>query len=496
MSYDGYRKILGLLIAALIIAATFNPHARSFFSLPTQQRVTVGDHIRFNLEFPQNLLRQFSLYVEPNEQRVLLLNGTDISGKVFSFIDGWPVATAPGKANIQIRLFGIFPVKNVKVEVVPQTKLVPGGHSVGVLLHSEGVIVVGQSIVEDKTGKKYNPAREAGVEVGDVIIKINGQAVTSDEQVAKIIDRAGKQNKTLKLLVKRGNKKFSANLKPVLCRETDRYRIGLYIRDSAAGVGTLSFYDPVTGKYGALGHVITDADTNQPIDVSNGRLVKASIQGIQAGKSGVPGEKIGMFINEDDFSGTIEKNTKYGIYGSLKEELKNPLYQKALPIALANQVKTGPAEMLTVLDGEKIEKFKVEIKRVLPQSVPDSKGLIVEVTDRRLLKRTGGIIQGMSGSPLIQDGKIIGAVTHVFINDPARGYGCLIEWMLKETGTKIGRQSGPGGNKNPLISFASMRLLHNNNKSVIFKIVPKLDNDRQNTSQKMKYPHKRTQINT
>ena len=456
MSYQGYRKALGLLIAALIVAATFNPHAKSFFSLPTQQRVTVGDHIRFNLEFPQNLLKQFSLYVEPNKQNVLLLNGTDLSGKVFSFIDGWPVATSPGKANIQIRLFGIVPVKNVKVEVVPQTKLVPGGHSVGVLLHSEGVIVVGQSIVEDKKGTKFNPAREAGIEVGDVIISINGQKVTSDEQVAKIIDTAGKSDNKLELLVKRGDKKFSANIKPVRCRETDRFRIGLYIRDSAAGVGTLSFYDPGTGKYGALGHVITDADTNQPIDVSDGRIVKASIQGIQAGKSGVPGEKIGMFINEKDFSGTIEKNTKYGIYGTLNGKLKNPLYSKMLPIALADQVKTGPAEMLTVLDGEKIERFKVEIKRVLPQNVPDSKGLIVEVTDQRLLKRTGGIIQGMSGSPLIQEGKIIGAVTHVFINDPARGYGCLIEWMLKETGTKIGRQSESGGTKNPLISSISL----------------------------------------
>jgi len=163
-----------------------------------------------------------------------------------------------------------------------------------------------------------------------------------------------------------------------------------------------------------------------------------------------------MFINEKDFSGTIEKNTKYGIYGTLNGKLKNPLYSKMLPIALADQVKTGPAEMLTVLDGEKIERFKVEIKRVLPQNVPDSKGLIVEVTDQRLLKRTGGIIQGMSGSPLIQEGKIIGAVTHVFINDPARGYGCLIEWMLKETGTKIGRQSESGGNKNPLISSISL----------------------------------------
>jgi len=427
------RKTLGVIMALLIIAGTFNPQAKSFFSLPTQQRVSVGDRIRLNLEFPEQMLRQLSVYVEPNSKKVLLLNGIDISGRAFNFFDGWPVATSPGKAIIQIRLFGILPIKNVSVEVLPQTKIVPGGQSVGVLLHSEGVIVVGQSIVQDKEGRKYNPAKEAGILVGDVILRVNGSVVTSDEQVASTIDQAGRSDKDLKFLIKRKGKTFTASIRPVLCRETGRYRIGLYIRDSAAGVGTLSFYNPQTGKFGALGHVITDSDTNQPIDVSDGKIVRASIQGIQAGQKGQPGEKIGMFLNDQRFFGNIEKNTKFGIYGTLRYPLKNPVYSEPISIALADQVKTGPAEMLTVLDGEKIEKFQVEIKKIMPQSAPDSKGLIVEVTDPRLLKRTGGIIQGMSGSPLIQKGKIIGAVTHVFINDPTRGYGCLIEWMLLET---------------------------------------------------------------
>ncbi len=434
MSNQIRRKSLGLVMAIFIIAATFNPQAKSFFSLPTNQRVLVGDHIKLNLQFSEYLLKQFSVYVEPGAKKILFLNGTDISGRAFNFFDGWPVATTPGKANIQIRLFGILPIKNVKVEVLPQTRIFPGGQSVGVLLHSEGVMVVGQSIVQDYEGRKQNPAREAGIAVGDIIIKVNGLAVTSDEQVAKIIDQTGKTNKNLKLLIKRKTRTFETSVKPVLCQETGRYRIGLYIRDSAAGVGTMSFYT-ANGKYGALGHVITDSDTNQPIDISDGKIVRASVQGIQAGKKGQPGEKIGMFISDrGGFSGTIEKNTKFGIYGSLKDAPKNPFYSEPIPIALADQVKTGPAEMLTVLDGEKIEKFRVEVKRILPQSVPDSKGLIIEVTDTRLLARTGGIIQGMSGSPLIQNGKIIGAVTHVFINDPTRGYGCLIEWMLMQTG--------------------------------------------------------------
>lgn len=434
------RKIIGLLVALLIIAGTFNPQAQSFFSVPSQQRVLVGDHISFNINFPEELLKQLSIYVESGKHKMLFLNGTDINGKVFSFSDGWPVATSPGQAKMQIRLFGLIPIKNVKVEVLPQTRLIPGGQSVGVLLHSEGVIVVGQSIVEDSKGNKFNPAAAAGVKVGDVILKVDDTAVTSDEQVSKIINEVGTTNEKVKLLVKRKQKVFTTWIKPVMCRETGRFRIGLYIRDSAAGVGTLSFYNPDTGKYGALGHVISDADTNQPISVSEGKIVRAAIQGIQPGRRGQPGEKIGMFINDESFSGSIEENTKFGIYGALKGSLSNPLYKEPLPIALGDQVQTGPAEMLTVLDGENIEKFKVEVKRILPQSAPDTKGLIIEVTDERLLKRTGGIIQGMSGSPLIQNGKVIGAVTHVFINDPTKGYGCLIEWMLMESNETKGLQ--------------------------------------------------------
>lgn len=438
MSNQMRRKALGLVVATLIIAGTFNPQAKSFYSLPSHQKVLVGDHIRFNLLFSEYLLKQFSVYVEPTAQKVLLLDGNDLSGRAFSFYDGWPVATKPGMANIQIRLFGILPVKNVKVEVLPQTRIIPGGQSVGILLHSEGVIVVGQSIVKDTEGHKFNPAGEAGVEVGDIILKINGVTVNSDEEVARLVDDSGKLGKNVEILVKRKTQTFLRSVKPIKCQDTKRYRIGLYIRDGAAGVGTLSFYNPDTGKYGALGHVITDFDTNQPIDVDDGKIVRASIQGIQAGKKGVPGEKIGMFVNDRRFSGNIEKNTRFGIYGNLNIRLKNSLYPNPVPIALADQVKTGPAEMLTVLDGEKIEKFTVEIKRILPQSTPDSKGLIVEVTDSRLLSRTGGIIQGMSGSPLIQNGKVIGAVTHVFVNDPTRGYGCLIEWMLMESnGRKV-----------------------------------------------------------
>lgn len=423
MQKERLRKITGLLLIAIIISGCFTTEVQSLFSIPAQQRLTVGDRINFASSFPRHVLNNLQLYVDQKESDVIKLN------------NGVPVASGPGKANLRLKLFGLIPIKNMEVQVVPQVKLVPGGQSIGVLLHAEGVIVVGQSIVQDINGNKFNPAKEAGIQNGDVILKLNGQQVNSDDQVAKIVNNAGQKGQEVKLTVKRKNKILNKSVKPILCKETRRFRIGLYIRDSAAGVGTLTFYDPVTEKYGALGHIITDADTNQPIDVSDGKIVRSSVQGIQASKKGAPGEKIGMFIDDRNFVGNIEKNTKLGIYGRLINDSYTGIQkQQALPIALANQIEEGKAEILTVLDGEKIEEFNIEIKKVLPQKEPDSKGLIIEITDPRLLKKTGGIIQGMSGSPIVQNGKIVGAVTHVFINDPTRGYGCLIEWMLNEAG--------------------------------------------------------------
>lgn len=430
MDKEKLRKAIGLLLVALIISGCFTTEVQSLFSVPAQQRLTVGDKIDLAASFPRHVLKNMKLHIDEQESTVLKFN---------SF--GIPIAYGPGKANLHLKLFGLIPIKNMEVQVIPQVRLVPGGQSIGVLLHAEGVMIVGQSIVQDDNGNKYNPAKEAGILTGDVMLKINGMTVNSDEQVAKAVNEAGKKGQKVNLLIKRKNRILNKQVQPILCKETRRYRIGLYIRDSAAGVGTLTFYDPVSKKYGALGHIITDADTNQPIDVSEGKIVRSSVQGIQASKKGLPGEKIGMFIDDREFAGNIEKNTKLGIYGRINYKPEGSDNQTALPIALADQINVGPAKILTVLDGEKIEEFDIEIKRVLPQKEPDSKGLVIEITDPELLKRTGGIIQGMSGSPIIQNGRLVGAVTHVFINDPTRGYGCLIEWMLMESNDSKSEQS-------------------------------------------------------
>ncbi|WP_038670389.1 SpoIVB peptidase [Pelosinus sp. UFO1] len=422
MKNSRYRSLLGMCLAVLIVAFCFSPQFRTIYEFPPHMRIIEGEVALFNVNFP------LTLSVEPDEEDQSALPKYALSRSVF--LETLKLRTA----TIQFKLLGIIPIRTVQVDVLPTIKLVPGGHSIGVVLHSRGVIVVGNSPVSTNNEQYVTPAKDAGITVGDVILSINDIPVQSDSQVAEIIDNTGRQQEILKILIKRGEEQITINLKPVLCNDTKRYRVGLFVRDSAAGVGTLSFYDPKTHAYGALGHVITDSDTNQPIDCAQGKIVSAAVSGIQHGKRGQPGEKIGVFIDEDHLLGNIQKNTKFGIYGQLHDNIANDLYSEAIPVASMNQVQTGPAEILTVVDGQTIERFKIEIQKVNLQEYPDGKGLVIKITDPILLEKTGGIVQGMSGSPIIQNGKLVGAVTHVFVHDPTRGYGCFIDWMLMEIG--------------------------------------------------------------
>lgn len=420
-----WRSIVGMCIAVLIIAFSSSPQFRSIYGLPPQMRIIQGETAFFHVNYPLTVTVSHDL--EDSLRIKSEFSGYAISRPVFLE----PVKL--GRATVEFKLMGLIPIRTVQVDVLPQLKLVPGGHSIGVVLQSHGVIVVGNSPVQAKDGQYVTPAKDAGINVGDVILSINGTPVHSDSQVAEIIDGNG-QEQVLDFLLKRGDEQLNINVKTVLCNDTKRYRIGLFVRDSAAGVGTLTFYEPDSRTYGALGHVITDNDTNQPIDCEQGKIVPATVSGIQHGKRGQPGEKIGVFIEEDQLLGNIRKNTQFGIYGQLNKAMNHDIYSEALPVASMNQVQTGAAEMLTVVEGQSIERFAIEIQRINLQNYPESKGLVIKVVDPRLLERTGGIVQGMSGSPIIQNGRIIGAVTHVFVHDPTKGYGCFIDWMLMESG--------------------------------------------------------------
>ncbi|MCP8616807.1 SpoIVB peptidase [Salirhabdus salicampi] len=329
-----------------------------------------------------------------------------------------------------------LPIKKVNVNVLKDFKVIPGGQSIGVRLHTLGVLVVGHHLVQTEEGKK-SPGEEAGIKVGDIILEINGEEIKEMEQVSSFMKDLDDSNKALKLKVKRNDKTFTRTLTPIYDVEEKKYQIGLYIRDSAAGIGTMTFYDPKSKKYGALGHVIADMDTRKPIEIYNGKIVRSNITSIDKGSNGTPGEKNAEFSIKDDSIGDITKNSPFGIFGKLNHDIKNNISDKPMPIALSHQVKEGPAKILTVVEGEKVEEFDVEIVSSVPQKHPATKGLIVKITDKKLLEKTGGIVQGMSGSPIIQDDKLVGAVTHVFVNDPTSGYGVHIEWMLNEAGIDI-----------------------------------------------------------
>jgi stage IV sporulation protein B len=344
-------------------------------------------------------------------------------------------ANEKGKNEMLLEFAGI-PVKKIDVNVLKDFKVIPGGQSIGVKLNTVGVLVVGHHLIDTDNGKK-SPGEIAGIKIGDIITGINGTKIEKMSDVAPFVQSAGQNGEVLNMEISRESGKIFAKLTPLKDKGEEVYKLGLYIRDSAAGIGTMTFVHPESKKYGALGHVISDMDTKKPIVVEDGQIVRSTVTSIEKGSNGDPGEKLARFSSDREIIGNIQKNSPFGIFGKLKKNFKNGVMDKPLPIALSNQVKEGPAKILTVVNDDKVEAFDIEIVSTIPQKFPATKGMVIKVTDPKLLQKTGGIVQGMSGSPIIQNGKLIGAVTHVFVNDPTSGYGVHIEWMLNEAGIDI-----------------------------------------------------------
>jgi len=412
-------KYKGFLWSILFfLSGLLSYQLQSIMLVPDRQSVAVGEPLK--IDFPAPLQKTLKAQV---------FGGADYFDPVFG-----PVASQPGELQVRLSLFGMVHVRDVLVSVLPQVKVIPGGQSIGVLLHSQGVIVVGHSAVLDESGQEVKPAEEAGIMEGDIILKINDETVQSDSQVRDMVAKSGAAGQPLLIEVKREGELFTKKVKPVFCRETLQFRLGLLIRDGAAGIGTLTFYEPDSMVYGALGHLITDLGSTQPVELSDGEIVDANVQGIHRGKRGQPGEKIGMFPGDKKVSGTIRKNTKLGIFGCLTKPVDNTSSREAIPVAMAEQIHEGRAEILTVLKDDRIEKFEIEIIKINKLARQDGKALVIKITDQKLLEQTGGIVQGMSGSPIIQDDLLVGAITHVFVNDPTRGYGVPVQWMIEESG--------------------------------------------------------------
>jgi|LSQX01.3.fsa_nt_gb stage IV sporulation protein B len=408
------RKVFRRISAALFVACSLLYSAIFLLgnSMPEQFSVVSGYDLKLNKT------------IQVSTHKAQRMNST-------------PVANlSPGSSySASLELFGLFPIKDVTVKVVNATSVVPCGMPFGIKMFTDGVLVVGMSDVDTPDGPK-NPAKAAGMKVGDVLVKIDGKPVNTTEQVAAIIEKAG--SKTMTFRIRRNNITFDMRFSCVKSVNENCWKAGLWVRDSSAGIGTMTFYVPGKNVFAGLGHAICDVDTGDVLPLASGEIVSARIYSIVKGISGEPGELRGGF--EGSTIGNLTINGETGVYGLLT---KTPMSGQALQVAMKQQVKTGPAKILTTISGTTPQLYDIKIDQVRYNDSAPTRNMVIVITDEQLLGKTGGIIQGMSGSPIVQDGKLVGAVTHVFVNDPTKGFAIFAENMLKTANTVALQQQSP-----------------------------------------------------
>lgn len=411
-------KIAGILFVLLLCAAYFLPAVQSYSHIPGEIYILKGSSKTIDLGLP--------VKADVDSSGVVNISGETLEkGALMQS----PLVIKPlnyGKATIELSIFGI-PVKTVRVNVTESLTVIPGGQSIGVALDTRGALVVGITGVQVSDGKVENPAREAGMLPGDVIIRANGIEIQNAKQLMKIINET---QGTLALKLDRNGRTIDIFVNPVHDPSDGKMRLGVWVRDNTAGVGTLTFIIPDTRQYGGLGHAITDLDTGSVLSVREGEIYFSEVIQINKGESGIPGEIKGFFSNSSGHMGNIEKNTEFGIYGKVFDDVDLSAFGEPIQVASRDEIKTGPAQILSTVDNEGVKAFSCQILRLNDQREPEQKGIVLQITDKELLEKTGGIIQGMSGSPIIQNGKLVGAVTHVFVNDPSKGYGLYADFML------------------------------------------------------------------
>ena len=351
-------------------------------------------------------------------------NETPDFGSVFSAESNFAVAAGTDsfrEYNSHITALKVIPVKEIKINVTKRRYVGLGGDVFGIKLYTKGVIVVSIDSVTTPSGSK-DPAVSAGLKCGDIITHINGEAATSSKQLTESVEQS--QGQTLKLNIDRNGEKLELTLRPEMS-VNGGYKAGIWVRDSSAGIGTVTFYDDEAGIFAGLGHGVCDVDTGRIMPLNNGEAVRARVNGFYKSSAGNPGELCGVF--SDIALGSLRVNCETGVYG----ELLQPSGAKTVPVALESEVKPGAAQMITTIDDKGPQYYDIEITKIYPSSDLSSRNMIIKVTDKELLEKTGGILQGMSGSPIVQNSMLVGAVTHVFVNDPTQGYGIFSSRMTE-----------------------------------------------------------------
>ncbi|MBP5651484.1 MAG: SpoIVB peptidase [Clostridia bacterium] len=326
---------------------------------------------------------------------------------------------------LKYKLFNLFNITNLRVNVLQDDEIYAGGNCLGFSIGSKGVVVVGSNFIITKDGA-VSPFAISGLKIGDIITHIDNIEINDVGDVNNYL--LTYSSGEIQLKVNRNGQLKTINITPVLDLQSNTYKIGLWLKSDASGIGTLTFVNETTGRFGSLGHAITNS-SNQVFDITGGDIYEANVIGVKKGQMGSPGELLGIF-NTTNSQGNVDKNTNFGVFGSVTQDNTLSENKQTTNIGGRLTVKPGKAQILSTIDGYNIEAFDIEIIKTNFQNLAEEKSMVLRVIDKRLLDKTGGIVQGMSGSPIIQDGKLVGAVTHVFVNDPTKGFGIYIDWML------------------------------------------------------------------
>ncbi len=426
------KKILRpKFIIFVILLMALVSYIITLFVLPGSITLLAGENYKISLRSP--------LFLQIRSQSKILRVSDSQDTSISAFEKPYSImATEEGEAELGLSVLGIIPVKTVSVRSIESQRVYASGAPIGIKLKTNGIIIINVSGVFLDDGTKVVPAESAGLLAGDVLIKAGGQDLKNISDLTGAVKNSG--GKPLDIIYRRQDTEYKTTITPVKSGDDDEYRIGIWVRDSSAGIGTLTFINHTNNVYGALGHGINDIDTGSLLEVGSGTLMRSNIKGIKKGVKGAPGELEGDFLNISDIIGDIELNCEFGIYGKISDDIKKEKLGKLYGIGSHSTVKLGRATILTCINGNKVDEYEIEIQRIAKNDLTSSKNMVVQITDKRLLDSTGGIVQGMSGSPIIQDGRLIGAVTHVFINDPMRGYGVFIESMLNQSDVVAGKQ--------------------------------------------------------
>ncbi len=380
------------------------------------------------------LIYIYVCFVTGIPKNIVLLEGENLNFKNLYGIKITEVAKTSNNnlniSNAEVSLFGTIPLKNINITTIEDIEVVPIGKIIGLKLYTNGVLVVGMSEIEDKNNILNKPYENSDIEEGDTILKIDEQEIENIDSLKDVVNSSAGRDLEITLL--RNGNVVTTSIKPIETEERE-YKLGLWVKDAATGVGTMSFYEPVSKSFAVLGHGITDSDTDSLINIDYGELVTSKVISLKRGEKEIPGEIKGTIVNQQTI-GEVSKNTQFGVYGTLNNlTALNIDTSQALKVALRNEIKEGEAKILCALDDNNVSKeYSIEIEKVYKDNDYNNKSMLIRVTDEELLNKTGGIIRGLSGAPIIQNGKFIGAVTNVLVSNPEIGYAIFADLMVKE----------------------------------------------------------------